>query len=321
MRTYAESTGLLWFILSAEHGLVRPDEWVEPYEKYLPETSSKYQTAWGQKVVRQLESAVGPVTGVTFDLDAGANYVDSVGASLETAGASVVDQLHGLSLGRRLAWYNERTGGLDSSVETMIAQLRDQELAMSVPDFIAARGAVFRSAGMYSFWVDRAGARDLSAGLGYPIEPGLIYAGLAGATRTGGSTSKNTLWSRIATMHLGKTHRLSTLRLSLGSILSQTHDWPAIDEGQVTSWMKTHLRVVALPVADADTLGDLETKILIELDPPLNLAKVGSNDIRLNPTTGRSAQTGRDEGLPPAHFPVALAALATCLAKPPTVHD
>lgn len=54
MRTYAEATGLPWFILSAEHGLISPEEWLEPYERYLPDTSRDYRRAWGQKVAAQL---------------------------------------------------------------------------------------------------------------------------------------------------------------------------------------------------------------------------------------------------------------------------
>ena len=37
-RAYAEKLGDPWFILSAEHGLVAPDEWLAPYERYLPDT-------------------------------------------------------------------------------------------------------------------------------------------------------------------------------------------------------------------------------------------------------------------------------------------
>ena len=33
-RHYAEGLGAPWFILSAEHGLVAPDEWLAPYERY-----------------------------------------------------------------------------------------------------------------------------------------------------------------------------------------------------------------------------------------------------------------------------------------------
>ena len=50
-RAYAEASGRPWFILSAEHGLVEPDEWLAPYERYLPDTSRSYREAWGHRMV------------------------------------------------------------------------------------------------------------------------------------------------------------------------------------------------------------------------------------------------------------------------------
>lgn len=60
-----------------------------------------------------------------------------------------------------------------------------------------------------------------------------------------------------------------------GYLLAAARGWDGIDEVQLTRWMPAHLRVVTIPIADADTLGDRETEIVAELDPPLNLAKVG----------------------------------------------
>ena len=51
---YAEKLGAPWFILSAEHGLVGPDEWLAPYERYLPDTPRSYRLIWGQWVVARL---------------------------------------------------------------------------------------------------------------------------------------------------------------------------------------------------------------------------------------------------------------------------
>lgn len=44
--------------------------------------------------------------------------------------------------------------------------------------------------------------------------------------------------------------------------------------------MHAHLRVITIPVSDADTLGKLESAVLEKLNPPLNLSKVASTDIR-----------------------------------------
>lgn len=151
--------------------------------------------------------------------------------------------------------------------------------------------------GLYSWWVDNEGAGDLSSGLGHPAQPGLIYAGLAGATRTGGKRSSNTLWGRISTMHLGGRHEFSTFRLSLGSILANATGEDEIDETMLTQWMHRHLRVRVLPVSDADSLGALESEVLLILNPPLNLDKVEKTDVRralsvLRKRYGRSRGSG-----------------------------
>lgn len=279
MRRYAEASGLKWFILSAEHGLVGPEDWLEPYERYLPDTSREYRRRWGQKVATQLESAVGPLADTVVDVHAGAVYVESVEEELRTRGAVVLDRLLGLSFGRRLSWYLRHESSAASCGTDVLERLRDGASAMAINDVLAAK-AELQLSGMYSWWVDDAGAADLSNGLGCAVSPGLIYAGLAGATRSGGSSSSNTLWGRIATMHLGGKHEFSTLRRSLGSILASAYGQPVIDEQQLTRWMHAHLRVVPVRVADVDTLDQLETEALAELDPPLNLAKVDRTPLR-----------------------------------------
>ena len=273
MRSYAEHAESPWFILSAEHGLVGPDDWLEPYDRYLPDTSREYREAWGRHVAEQLVQAIGSLTGLVVEIHAGSAYVDSVQPTLRSRGAVVIDMLHGLPIGRRLSWYLNHQQPATVNIGDVVSRLRDPSLARSLGEVVATNGTGLRSPGLYSWWIDDAGAADLTAGLGHQIQPGLIYAGLAGATRSGGSPSSNTLWGRIVTMHLGKNQELSTLRRTIGSILAHAYGQPRIDEVQLTRWMHAHLRVVTVPVADADTLDALETAILTALDPPLNLAK------------------------------------------------
>lgn len=294
MRAYAESTGKPWFILSAQHGLVAADEWLEPYDCYPPNMSRDYRCEWGRQVARQLEDALGTLHGRIFDIHAGASYVESVEAALSPKGAIIIDQLRGLPLGRRLSWYLQHTTA-PIDIEEDLAQVSDCSRAVSLSDLLTSAGAGLRSPGIYSWWVDDAGAGELSVGLGHEIAPGLVYVGLAGATRKGGATSSNTLWGRMSTMHLGKKHEFSTLRRSLGSILADVNGQPAIDEAQLTSWMHAHLRVRLVPVANADTLDDLETGILEKLDPPLNIAKVARTPSRqrLSALRKQYAHSGR----------------------------
>ncbi len=117
--------------------------------------------------------------------------------------------------------------------------------------------------------------------MGARVEPGLIYAGQAGATRwPSGKRSTNTLWGRLNGMHLGGRAKLSTFRLTLASALRGPLQLPHPDDPRITQWMHAHLRVVVLPVTDGDSLGKVEDAVLDELDPPLNLAGRRPSELR-----------------------------------------
>ncbi|MGZ4553340.1 MAG: GIY-YIG nuclease family protein, partial [Mycobacteriaceae bacterium] len=135
--------------------------------------------------------------------------------------------------------------------------------------------------GLYSWWVDQGGADDLSRALRLTVECGLIYAGLAGATRwPSGKRSNNTLWLRVMTMHLGGNHEFSTFRRTLGAIVAHANDANYIDEDALTQWMYDHLQIVTIPYDDRDVLGRLERDVLGELDPPLNLLGMQPTPVR-----------------------------------------
>lgn len=109
MRGYAERTGRPWFVLSATHGLVAPDAWLESDDCTLFNSSRDYRREWGCTVTQQLAEAVGPLEGRAFDVHAGGAYVAAAAAALSPAGAIVIDQLKGMPIGRRLAWYRQQS--------------------------------------------------------------------------------------------------------------------------------------------------------------------------------------------------------------------
>ncbi len=81
----------------------------------------------------------------------------------------------------------------DDAVAEAVAVLGDPERAVPVPELLSSDRAALDRPGLYSWWVDESGARDLSAGLGLPVPAGLVYAGQAGATRwPSGQPSTNT---------------------------------------------------------------------------------------------------------------------------------
>ena len=116
-REYAEATGAPWFILSAEHGLVRPEEWLSPYERYLPETSRSYRRAWGEWVAARLKLIVGPLDGRTIEIHAGEAYVAAVTEPLSRRGAHIARPLGGQRHGERLAWYGDQPARADQPAD------------------------------------------------------------------------------------------------------------------------------------------------------------------------------------------------------------
>lgn len=163
----------------------------------------------------------------------------------------------------------------------LVAALSDRTSALMPDELRLADRRVLSGPGLYTWWTDDDGAADLSRGLGHAVSPGLIYAGQAGATRwPSGTTSSNTLWGRLNGMHLGGRADLSTFRLTLAAILGP--GWGVHDEDRLTDWMHARLTVVAVPVADADTLGVVEEAVLERLNPPLNLRHMPTSPLRVD---------------------------------------
>lgn len=59
MRRYAEQNADAWFILSAEHGVLSPDEVIAPYEKTLNKMGKAARSQWSARVVQQLSETRG----------------------------------------------------------------------------------------------------------------------------------------------------------------------------------------------------------------------------------------------------------------------
>jgi hypothetical protein len=292
-RRFAEASGSPWFILSAEYGLVAPDEWVSPYERYLPDTPAGYRSVWGAWVAERLEMIVGPLAQKVVEIHAGSVYADALTTPLQNKRATLRLPLAGLGMGRRLQWYAARNGAATTgaeptpalpdptSAEAVVADLLDRGSALSPATFLASDRTALAVPGLYSWWVDAAGALDLARGLDVPVRAGLVYAGLAGATRwPSGRRSTNTLWSRVAGMHLGGRHEFSTFRRSLGAILAAADGHQRIDEEGLTAWMSEHLAVRTVTCPDPDVLGHLERAVLERLDPPLNLMGMRATPVR-----------------------------------------
>jgi len=109
-RRYAESSGRPWVIFSAEHGILEPDQIIEYYDVALKNLPARARRSKGEQATEQLEELFGPLRGKTFEIHAGAAYVDALREPIERAGARLTNPLDGLSIGFQLQWYGRLSG-------------------------------------------------------------------------------------------------------------------------------------------------------------------------------------------------------------------
>ena len=140
-RAYAESTGRPWFILSAEYGLVAPNEWITPYDRYLPDTPQTYRTAWGTWVVERLGLLLGDLRGRKIEVHAGSAYVAPLRQPLQAKGAVLVDRLQGLNFFERLKAYGAsgvtELSDPRSPVDEAVRLLTDRTTALTPAEFLS----------------------------------------------------------------------------------------------------------------------------------------------------------------------------------------
>ena len=297
-RRYADQRGLPWFVLSAEHGLLRPDDLVAPYDVELKAQPASYRRVWGAWVFERLRRELGALSGVRLEVHAGEAYAEALVEPASIAGARLSRPLRGLRQGVQLAWYlahsglllgstsqpetvsvsEVRTGDGSEEADTFVAALRDATLAIQLANLDVSQ--VPAAPGLYSWWVDEPGALALTSGLGHRVDAGVIYAGQAGATRwPSGQRSSDTLRGQLIGMHRDGSVNFSTFRRTLAAGLNVASAGP-VDEGALTEWMQLHLAVAWRSTNDADGLAAIEHDVLALLNPVLNVRGMPGSEVR-----------------------------------------
>ena len=104
-RACVESTGCPWGILSAEYGLLHPDEEIRPYEKTLNAMPVAERRAWAYEVLESMDPFLVGIDTVVFF--AGERYREFLEPGLREWGVAVTVPMLGLSQGRQLAWLDD----------------------------------------------------------------------------------------------------------------------------------------------------------------------------------------------------------------------
>lgn len=108
-RACVERTGCPWRILSAQYGLVHPDERIRPYEKTLKTMPVAERRVWAGRVLSKIEPSLQGIDTVVFF--AGERYREFLYPALRSRGLTVNVPMAGLSQGRQLAWFNANSHG------------------------------------------------------------------------------------------------------------------------------------------------------------------------------------------------------------------
>jgi hypothetical protein len=87
-REHAVHSGLPWFVLSAKHGLLEPEDVVAPYELELGDASTVYRSAWGEWVAAQLGERV-QLEGATVEVHGGVDFAQPLRQPLARRGAAL----------------------------------------------------------------------------------------------------------------------------------------------------------------------------------------------------------------------------------------
>ncbi len=157
-----------WFILSAQHGLVDPDEVLEPYDKTLKTTSRRDRRRWSDRVVEELTEVLHQLGGSTFEIHAGKDYyAHGLVDGLRNVGAEVEIPVEGLSPGHRRSYY--RSGERHGPVVRSKTRPRNREEPTSAEPPTCKYRPLWEH--LLSLTVDRWGAKftDVEAVLGFTL--------------------------------------------------------------------------------------------------------------------------------------------------------
>jgi hypothetical protein len=310
-RLDAELSGSEWFVLSAEHGLLAPNEWMSPDSRTLADMEPSYRVVWAAWVVARLQSMVGSLDGMIVRVDAPTAFVGPLFSVLQDTGAAVT------SGGVGTASVVEHADVVDDEIEVEADEAIEEveaiepepaepepaepePVSLATVSDIGARTTIAQHLsddrntvpaaehdslpivpGLYAWHVDPIGARVLNRCLRLPVRAGVVFVG-----EVGGSTWHAlvdpvlNLRDHLDRVQLHGRTRASTFRMTLATVLGDHLDMTSLDDPRLTDWMIEHLSIATWGVDDGNGLRELARGVIDELDPPLNVDHLASTEYR-----------------------------------------
>lgn len=280
-RRAAEVSGARWFVLSADHGLLEPTDWMSPEDAFDATIQPRHRAAWAAWVVARLESLVGSLEDLVVQVEAPDEMgLPVISALLDAGAAATTGPVHAPAPAVAPLDDLEQHGAAVRSAGPDLRFARAPSVAGRLADAGRAVGATAAAAlpevpGVYAWLVDQEGARVLNRALMLPVRAGVIFVGQVGPGDAGVS-----LRDQIARVQLQGRARSSTFRMTLATALSGPLGLQTMDDPLLLQWMVKHLSVSVWPADDANEVPQLTDAVTGLLRPPLNLDHVGAQEYR-----------------------------------------
>lgn len=105
-RRFVESSCGQWWILSALHGLLHPDDVLEPYDVTLKSMPVAQRRRWSAHVLRSIDDRIHLRHGDVIELHCGAEYRDfGLVEGLKHRGVVLENPTQGMPIGKQLSFY------------------------------------------------------------------------------------------------------------------------------------------------------------------------------------------------------------------------
>lgn len=105
-RRYVESKGTPWYILSAEHGVLDPNDLVAPYERTLNKMPISERRQWAERVSQKLAALIAPESQIV--ILAGKPYREFLIPYLRRMARRVEVPMEGLRIGEQVSWLGKQ---------------------------------------------------------------------------------------------------------------------------------------------------------------------------------------------------------------------
>jgi len=215
-RSYAENRADQWFILSAKHGLLSPNDVIDPYNESLMNQSDAHRKEWAERVHRAFAAKAPPGGRVIFL--AGSAYRSYLTPKFEAEGRETAAPMAALGIGSQVAWLQKleseatRLGHIDRFY-ALLARVTASSTGASRKLSQQTTTSVRHERGIY-FFFEKGEMRMTS-----PFQERVVRIG----THAVSEGSKATLWNRLRTHRGGAdglgNHRGSIFRLHIGESL------------------------------------------------------------------------------------------------------